>query len=382
MRCVKPICLPPNLDGNGMTDIYLRPTGFIESPQFHDGASARLAGTMLWFTQIELTERCDGKLHRQLIDLRQWDATKDGMSAANYARAEQIFERITASREALTLGERVIRIDQPQVMGILNMTPDSFSDGGKADGDLSIAAEAAIKMSTDGAAIIDIGGESTRPGAPLIWEGDEIKRVEPIISHLAATGTAISVDTRKAAVMAAAIGAGAKMINDVSALLYDDAALAVAIAAQVPVVLMHAPSQGSDPHKSGAYSDVVTDVFDWLDARIEAVVAAGIPRSKILIDPGIGFGKSLSENLAIINNLSLFHGLGCALLFGASRKRLVGALSNEAAVDQRLGGSIFLALKAVEQGAHIVRVHDVAETVQAIRVWRGLRDAALSVLAI
>ncbi len=364
-----------------MTDIYLRPIGFIDSPQLHEGASARLAGSMLWFTQIEVTERRDGKLHRKIVELRHWDASKDDFSPENRTRANLLFERITAKRDPLQLGERVIRMDQPQVMGILNMTPDSFSDGGKSDGDVNVAAEAAIRMSSDGAAIIDIGGESTRPGAPLIWEGDEIKRVEPIIRHLAVTGTAISVDTRKAAVMAAAIGAGANMINDVSALLYDDAALAIAAAAQVPVVLMHAPSQSSDPHKGGAYADVVTDVFDWLDARVDAVVAAGVPRSKILVDPGIGFGKTLSENLAIINNLSLFHGLGCALLFGASRKRLVGALSNEAGVDQRLGGSIFLALKAVEHGAHIVRVHDVAETVQAIRVWRGLRDAALSVLA-
>ncbi len=365
-----------------MTDIYLRPIGFIDSPQFHDGANARLAGSMLWFTQIELTARREGKLHRSLVDLRQWDAAKDAMSPDNRARAEMLFERITAPREALNLGDRVVRMDQPQVMGILNMTPDSFSDGGKSDGDLSIAAEAAIRMSSDGAAIIDIGGESTRPGAPLIWEGDEIKRVEPIIAHLSGTGTAISIDTRKAAVMTAAIGAGARMINDVSALLYDDAAIQIAKAAGVPVVLMHSPSQSSDPHKGGGYADVVTDVFDWLDERVEAVVAAGIPRSKILVDPGIGFGKSLNENLAIINNLSIYHGIGCALVFGASRKRLVGALSNEADVDQRLGGSIFLALKAVEQGAHIVRVHDVAETVQAIRVWRGLRDAALSVLAI
>jgi dihydropteroate synthase len=365
-----------------VSDIYLRPIGFIDSPQFHDGASARLAGSMLWFTQIEVIERRDGKLHHRLVDVRQWEAVKQELSADTNERAQLLFDRITAPREPLVLGERIVRIDQPQVMGILNMTPDSFSDGGKSDGDLSIAADAAIKMSSEGAAIIDIGGESTRPGAPLIWEGDEINRVEPIIRHLSATGTAISVDTRKAAVMTAALGAGARMINDVSALLYEDSAVEIVRNAGVPVVLMHAPSQGSDPHKGGAYGDVVTDVFDWLNARVDAVVAAGIPRSKILVDPGIGFGKSLSENLALINNLSIFHGIGCGLLFGASRKRLVGALSNEAAVDQRLGGSIFLALKAVEQGAHIVRVHDVAETVQAIRVWRGLRDAALSMLAI
>jgi len=141
---------------------------------------------------------------------------------------------------------------------------------------------------------------------------------------------------------------------------------------------MHAPSQSSDPHKDGIYNDVVYDVFDWLEQRISEVEAAGLSRDKILVDPGIGFGKSLAENLAIINNLTVYHGLGCAILFGASRKRLIGALSNEADAGSRLGGSIFVAMKAVEQGAHIVRVHDVAETVQAIQVWRGLRDAALT----
>jgi dihydropteroate synthase len=144
---------------------------------------------------------------------------------------------------------------------------------------------------------------------------------------------------------------------------------------------MHAPSQGTDPHKGGDYDDVVTNVFDWLEERVDAVEAAGIPRDIILVDPGIGFGKSLTDNLAIVNSLAIYHGLGCPILFGASRKRMIGALANEAPVESRLGGSIFLAMKAVEQGAHIVRVHDAPETIQAIQVWRGLRDAALTARA-
>lgn len=191
----------------------------------------------------------------------------------------------------------------------------------------------------------------------------------------------MSIDTRKAAVMEAAVAAGARMINDISALLYDDRSVEVARATGAPVVLMHAPSQSSNPHKDGAYGDVVTDVFDWLEERVDAVEAAGVPRDKILVDPGIGFGKSLSENIEIINNLSLYHAIGCPILFGASRKRMIGALSNEASVEARLGGSVFLAMKAVEQGAHVVRVHDVPETVQAIHVWRGLRDGALTLPA-
>jgi dihydropteroate synthase len=168
------------------------------------------------------------------------------------------------------------------------------------------------------------------------------------------------------------------MVNDISGLLYDDRSLDVVKASGVPVVLMHAPSQGSDPHKNDGYSNVVIDVFDWLEARVDAVVAAGVPREKILIDPGLGFGKSLSDNLAIVNNLAIYHATGCALLFGASRKRMIGALSKEEAADDRLAGSIYLAMKAAEQGAHILRVHDVAETAQALHVWRGLRDAAFT----
>lgn len=357
-----------------MTGIYLRPTGFVESPQRHDGATERLAGTMLWFSQIECVDKGNG---RRLIDVREWDVFVAALSHDKQDRAIQLYARLTAPRVTLQMGQRTIRLDQPQVMGIINMTPDSFSDGGK-NADIDAAADAAFAMTSAGAAMIDIGGESTRPGAPVVWEGDEIARVEPLVKRLAASGTAISIDSRKAAVMEAAVAAGATMINDVSALLYDDRGLEVAKALDVPVVLMHAPSQGSDPHKGGDYDDVVLDVFDWLEARVDAVEAAGISRDKILVDPGIGFGKSLAENLAIINNLSIYHGLGCPILFGASRKRMIGALSNEATVERRLGGSIFLAMKAVEQGAQIVRVHDAAETVQAVQVWRGLRDAALT----
>lgn len=360
-----------------MTGIYLRPTGFVDSPQRHDGACVRLAGTMLWFSQIAFIDKSAG---HSLIDVRGWDGFVASLPDDKRARAMQLHARMTAPRAALQMGQRTIRLDQPQVMGIINMTPDSFSDGGK-NADTDVAADAAFAMTSAGAAMIDVGGESTRPGAPLVWEGDEIARVEPLIKRLSASGTAISIDTRKAAVMEAAVAAGATMINDVSALLYDDRALAAAKSLDVPVVLMHAPSQGSDPHKGGDYNDVVTDVFDWLEARVDAVEAAGISRDKVLVDPGIGFGKSLAENLAIINNLSIYHGLGCPILFGASRKRMIGALSNEAAVEQRLGGSIFLAMKAIEQGAQIVRVHDAAETVQAVQVWRGLRDAALTARA-
>ncbi len=355
--------------------IYLRPIGFIESPQHHDGMTARLAGGMLWFSAVELTVYQSFGTQRLIVPVNQWNEAVAVLPEKLTGRAALLYKRLTSPRAALILGERTVRLDQPQVMGILNMTPDSFSDGGQNETD---AISFAVAMASAGAAIIDVGGESTRPKAALVWEGDEIKRVEPAIRQIAMSGTAISVDTRKAAVMESALAAGARMVNDISALLYDDRSLEIVKTAGVPVVLMHAPSQSSDPHKDGVYQDVVKDVFDWLETRVDAVEAAGIPRDKIIIDPGLGFGKSLSDNMAIINNLAMFHAIGCSILFGASRKRMIGALSNEASADARLGGSVYLAMKAVEQGAQIVRVHDVAETVQAIHVWRGLRDGALT----
>jgi dihydropteroate synthase len=263
-------------------------------------------------------------------------------------------------------------------MGILNVTPDSFSDGGEFLDRPDVAQAHAAAMLEAGAAIVDIGGESTRPGAPAVWEGDELARVIPVVERVAAMGAAISIDTRRPAVMEAALAAGAHLFNDVSALRHDPRSIEFAAASGVPVVLMHAPGEGEDLHANGTYADVVLDVFDWLEARRDAALEAGIARERIVLDPGIGFGKSLADNLALMNALPLFHALGQPLLVGASRKRMIGALSAEAAANQRLGGSLALAVKALDAGVQLLRVHDVAETVQALRVWRGLRDAALT----
>ena len=362
-----------------MRQIYLRPCAFIETPIGFDGQAARLAGTMVYFSAVEVIETEGGqRASKALVPLAELVAYLGRLPAELAEKARSQLSNITSPRPALKMGVRNILLDQPRVMGILNCTPDSFSDGGKHGDDPETQAQTGGAMAAAGAAIIDVGGESTRPGAPLVWEGDEIKRVQPAIERLANAGHAVSIDTRKAAVMEAALQAGAMMINDISALLFDDRSLEVAKASHCPIVLMHAPSQSSDPHKSDGYHDVLFDVYDWLEERVATLIDAGIARDRLLIDPGIGFGKSLADNLTLVNNLSLFHGIGCPLLFGASRKRMIGALSNEAVADARLGGSIFLAMKAVEQGAHIVRVHDVPETVQAIHVWRGLRDAALT----
>jgi dihydropteroate synthase len=262
-------------------------------------------------------------------------------------------------------------------MAIVNATPDSFSDGGQFPDGVA-AAEAGAAMAAAGAAIVDVGGESTRPGARSIWEGDEIDRVVPVIRQLAASGTAVSCDTRKADVMTAAVEAGARMINDVSALTYDARSAGVAASLNIPVVLMHHQGPPEVMQDDPRYDDVLVEVYLWLEERIEAAVDAGVRREHILIDPGFGFGKNVGHNLELMNGLALFHSFGCPLVIGASRKRTIGALSNEAPADRRIGGSIALAFKAIEQGAQIIRVHDVPETVQALRIWRGLRDQALT----
>jgi dihydropteroate synthase len=211
-----------------------------------------------------------------------------------------------------------------------------------------------------------------------VWEGDELKRVIPAIERCFAMGAAVSIDSRRPVVMEAAIQAGAEMINDVSALRHDPRSLEFAATSGKPVILMHAPGEGDDLHVDGTYANVVLDVFDWLAAARDRAVEGGIERSKIVLDPGIGFGKSLADNLALLNALPLFHALGQPLMLGASRKRSIGALSNEAPAHKRLGGSVALALAGMNAGIQLLRVHDVYDTVQARNVWRGLRDAALT----
>ena len=350
-----------------MLRTYLRPVAFVDSPVGLDGQVARLAGGLLWHSAYELIERDGARVRRTLVPVADADRLPDAV--------QPVRARLAEPRPPLRLGERTIRFDQPQVMGILNVTPDSFSDGGTHP-DPEAAASAGIAMAQEGAALVDVGGESTRPGAAAVWEGDEIARVAPVIERLARAGVAISIDTRNAGTMEAALGAGAALVNDVSALLGDARALEVVQRSGAPVILMHA-GDPRDLHARTLGPQPVLDVYDWLDARTAAVAEAGVPRSRILVDPGIGFGKTLADNLALLNGLALFQGLGCAVVLGASRKRMIGALSNEAPADRRLGGSVALALQGVMQGAQLLRVHDVAETVQALRVWRGLRDEAL-----
>ncbi len=349
----------------------IRPTGFIDAPFGHDGKIARLAGGLNFFASVELIS-VEGhrRLSTELVSVEGVERSFDDDLALQWAA-------LTGTRQPLQLGDRTVRLDQPQVMGILNVTPDSFSDGGQF-AEAETAIEGGVQMASQGAAILDVGGESTRPGAQQVWAEDEIERVRLVIQRLAAGGSAVSIDTRKSEVMTAALQAGARMVNDVSALTFDPRSAEVIAAAGAPVVLMHHLGPPETMQHDPRYDDVLVEVYLWLEERIAAAEAAGIDRSKILVDPGFGFGKTVAHNLELMNGLAIFHSLGCPIVVGASRKRTIGALSNEAAAGERLGGSIAFALKAAEQGVQIVRAHDIPETVQALRIWRGLRDQALT----
>ena len=258
-------------------------------------------------------------------------------------------------------------------MGVVNVTPDSFSDGGETpDAEAAIARGRA--MIAAGADIIDVGGESTRPGAAPLDPAEEQSRIVPVIRALAADGAVVSADTRHAAVMAAAVAAGARIVNDVSALSAEPGSLAGAAQSGAHVILMHMKGDPRTMQDDPRYDDVVAEVAAYLAERIEACVRAGIPRAKIAVDPGIGFGKTVAHNVALIANLGRLKELGCPVVLGVSRKSFIGKLSRNEPPQERLAGSLAAALAGIARGADIVRVHDVAETRQALAVWRAVLE--------
>src|SRR6266567_958928 len=264
-------------------------------------------------------------------------------------------------------------LSRPQVMGVLNVTPDSFADGGRYV-DERHAAQRVLDMLDEGADIVDIGGESTRPGASPTPEADELERVVPLVqavrSECDARGVPISVDTRKPLVMRAAIEAGASMINDVNALRDPDALQAV-VETQVGVCLMHMLGEPDTMQQLAKYDDVVAEVGAFLSERASASVAAGVAHDRIVLDPGFGFGKTVEHNLALLRGLGHIVALGYPVMVGLSRKATIGVITGRG-VGERATGSIAAALAAVARGASIVRVHDVRETVDALKVWRAI----------
>lgn len=271
---------------------------------------------------------------------------------------------------------RLLRLDRPRVMGIVNVTPDSFSDGGAHD-TLEAAVAHGLQLAAEGADLLDVGGESTRPGAQPVPLEEELRRVVPVIERLARQTTLpISVDTFKPAVMRAAVAAGAGMINDIRALREDDA-LEAAAELRVPVVLMHMLGQPQSMQDAPVYDDVVGQVHRFLAERIFAAEMSGIDRKKIVVDPGFGFGKTTAHNLALLAQLQRFGELGVPVLAGLSRKRSIGEITGRQVPAERVAGSVAAHLIAAQRGAMLLRVHDVAATVDALKVWAAVAAVPL-----
>jgi dihydropteroate synthase len=357
--------------------LYVRPVGIFPAP-LNEVEKAwgglPLAGQPLRYAAVEIIEREGGRAKRRIAALG--DAFERDWGRHTLA-ASELIEAIGAPRPRLA----GLTLDRPRIMGIVNVTPDSFSDGGRL-GSAEAAVAHALRLAEEGADILDIGGESTRPGADYVPVEEELARVLLVIGGLRPrTEALISIDTRKAEVMARAAAAGADILNDVSAFTHDAAALAVAAKTGLPVILMHAQGDPKTMNSDPQYSDVVLDVFDFLESRIAACEAAGIPKAKLVVDPGIGFGKHLPHNVAVLANLALYHGLGVPVLLGASRKKLIDHISDVPNPEDRVPGSIAAALAAAAQGVQIIRVHDVAATRQALSVWRAAMFGTDKVLA-
>jgi dihydropteroate synthase len=363
------------LDGIAAERLRLRPLGIVggraAAEAIASGKARGLAGAGLGFTLVAAVglgaDRRPVSVIAPIAELEAW-ITKDGARFAERVRLQLGF--LSAGRASWA----GFALDRPILMGVLNVTPDSFSDGGQwFDTESAIARGRALLDA--GADIIDVGGESTRPGAEALAPGEELRRVEPVVRALAELGAAVSIDTRHAAVMEAALDAGARIVNDVSALTHDPESLAVVSRRRCPVVLMHMRGEPATMQRDPVYDWPLVEVLDYLEARIAACNAAGVPRESIAVDPGIGFGKLVSHNLELLAGIGAFHSLGCAVLLGVSRKSTIARLSRGEPPDARLPGSLAAALSGLQQGVQILRVHDVAETRQAITVWQEIAAA-------
>ncbi|WP_415184046.1 dihydropteroate synthase [Phaeovulum sp.] len=333
-----------------MDKLYYRP--IVQTDALRPKDARVLAGGWGWFASVEVLSRAGSR----------------GEMAAHDLPAP-IAARLTAPRAPLA----GLVFDRPRIMGILNVTPDSFSDGGRFNTPQRALAQA-MAMAAAGADVLDIGGESTRPGAAFVADADEIARTAPVISALRAGGFtgAISVDTRKAAVARAALAAGADLVNDVSALGHDARMATLIAQSGAPVCLMHAQGTPQTMQLAPRYDNVLLDVYDYLEARLTLAETAGIVRNRILVDPGIGFGKTEAHNLTLLRGLSLFHGLGCAVLLGVSRKRFIGSIGGAEVAEDRAPGTLALTLAGLSQGVQMHRVHDVAEVAQGVRLWQAV----------
>ena len=333
-----------------MSKNYYRPI-IIKSPK-GSTRSYKLAGGWAFFENVEVIQR-NGK--PKIIKAENLPKT--------------VLHNLTIKRQSLFN----LSFSSPHVMGILNVTPDSFSDGGKYS-ELECAFEEFTKMMNYGAAIIDIGGESTRPGADPITVSEEISRISPILEKIRSSGIdlPISVDTRKSEVWDISKQLGADMLNDISSLSYDKEMKKLVVTQNIPICVMHSKGVPKSMNSEAFYDNVLLDVYDFLENVVEDCVELGISKNNIIVDPGIGFAKTLEHNLTLLRGLSIFHSLGCPILVGASRKRFIKTIGLQDDPLKISAGSIAVALEAISQGVQILRVHDVFETVQALRLWKSI----------
>ncbi len=334
--------------------VYYRPLAQIGP--IRPAQARSIAGTWAWFTHVaELSRGAPARI-----------IPADAVPS-------HILERLTSPRPPIA----GLTLDRPRVMGILNLTPDSFSDGGRFT-DPAAALAQVHNMLAEGADILDLGGESTRPGAVEVAIDEEIARTAPVIVAMRDNGVTapISIDTRKSAVAAAALAAGANVINDVSAFHFDPDMQGVAARSGAPVCLMHAQGLPENMQDDPDYDEVLLDVYDSLETSVKAAEAAGIPREKILVDPGIGFGKRDTHNMALINGISLFHALGCPILLGVSRKASIGRIGGIEAAHERGAASAAIGLFALGQGVQMLRVHDTEVHRQMIALWSAAMEGA------
>ena len=363
------------LDGLSAGGLWLRPLGLIgghaAAAAVAAGHALPLGGSNLAFTSVAATglgsDRRPILVTAPLGDLQAWIAGA-GARFAHRARSQ------LAAMSAPPSAWAGFPLDRPLVMGVLNVTPDSFFDGGRwFDGERAITQGHALLEA--GADIVDVGGESTRPGAAPLPNDEEIRRIEPVVRALAKSGAVVSIDTRHAEVMEAALDAGARIVNDVSALSHDPRSLALIARRRAPVVLMHMRGDPRTMQHDPVYDSPLVEVLQFLAGRVRSCEAAGVPRDSIAIDPGIGFGKLVPHNLELLAGIGAFHALGCPVVLGVSRKSMIARLSRGEPPEDRLPGSLAAALFAVQQGVQILRVHDVAETRQALAIWRAVASS-------
>ncbi len=354
--------LLPRIDAPEGCRVYLRPMGLVPAP-----GEWSLAGGRFAFSLAELIVRDGARIQRAVASVSEILAWGHQQHEAVALRLATLLVALTRPRPAVA----GLDLDRPRLMAVLNVTPDSFSDGGAYLSPKQAIAHG-LSLLAGGSDLIDIGGESTRPGAAPVPVEEELRRVLPVVEALAARGARLSIDTRHARVMRAALVAGVSLVNDVSGLTGDDESLDIVAGSRVPVVLMHMQGDPRRMQEAPCYADAALDVFDWLEGRVAACVAVGIAPERIVVDPGIGFGKTIAHNIEILRQLTLFHGLGTAVLVGASRKRFIAALSRDEPVTERLPGSVASSLDALSQGVQMLRIHDFAAFIQARAVWEAL----------